>query len=188
MKNTFLITAILLSILLPGTTQCNPNAKQPLRRKLVAARKSARLNRRDNTEIRGNISTQKASEQIFEFRIFFDGKETKSNSEGFFSFPIEENTESEYSLVICKKLQQNFEKGNTLQSVNLVPNKNYRHFTLKKDFLTRTWNTEEKLLKVKNFAIPKHSLVVLVDPKFVYSVQTWTSSYLIILSNYQKSP
>lgn len=123
-----------------------------------------------NPEMRGYIKIAGHTDTMPQFRVVYAaGKETMSNSEGFFTFPIDDSAIEHYSLVICKRLQQNFDKKNTLKNVSVVPDKEYRLYSFKNG----SWIEQDVLRRHKNFVIPPHGIVLLVDPKCVESVTTW---------------
>ena len=121
-------------------------------------------------EMRGYIKIAGHVDQMPQFRVLFAaGKETMSNREGFFTFPIDDTNVEHYSLVITKRVQQNFDKKNTLKNVSVIPGKQYRLYSFKNG----SWVEQYKSLHVKNFEIPFHSVVLLVDPKCVDEVKNW---------------
>jgi hypothetical protein len=124
-------------------------------------------------ELRGCIKIDNTQiDKVPEYRIYYQGREQRSNSEGFFSFALENKDLSKYSLVICKSLDQQFEKGNTIGRYGVVPNKDYRYFRFKKG-QQGEWLAQEKKLTKKQFAIPGHALVALIDPKCVDRLDPW---------------
>jgi hypothetical protein len=127
-------------------------------------------------EIRGCIKVQGLVDKVPGFRVLYQGKEEISNDEGFFSFPVEEQRIEKYSLIICKVIKQNFDKTNTIKNVSIIPDKNYHYYTFKRHGFNRggTWEQREKKLNKKNFVVPSHSIVVLVDPKYVDHIEPWT--------------
>lgn len=125
--------------------------------------------------IRGCIKIEGSSDPLPEYRVLFDGKETMSNAEGFFSFPLENTPEKKYRLVICKEIKQHFDKFNTLKSMSLSPALTYNYFSLKKNNWTGGWDTKEKKLTKRNYVVPEHSVVVLIAPKYIERVDVWTA-------------
>lgn len=124
-------------------------------------------------EIRGAIKCASSIYDVPQLRILYDGKETISNREGFFSFPVDEKNIEKYSLILCDDVQQNFDKKNTLKHVSVIRQRPYRYFTFKKGPFGGSWQQKEKTLNKKNFVIPQHAVIVLVDPSNVESVQNW---------------
>ena len=58
----------------------------------------------EQTEMRGCIKAEATSaDKMPEFRVFFAGKETMSNREGFYSIPLEGSVK-QYSMLICKNI------------------------------------------------------------------------------------
>lgn len=126
-----------------------------------------------NPETLGRIKIQGECDTVPSFRILFDGKTIMNNKEGIFSFPIEEKNIHKFSLVICKKIKQEFDKNNTLKGIDVIPDKNYRYFTFKKNPWGGEWFQHEKTLNKKNFQIPEHCAVALIDPKYVERIEEW---------------
>ncbi len=127
------------------------------------------------TTLRGQIKKQGSHDEVPAFRIFFEGKESKSNSEGFFSFPVELGHLESLTLVITKEIGHHFDKTNTIKHAKIIPDKNHRVFTYSKPDGIR-WTLKEKTNQMDqaNFVIPEQSSVVLVlDPKYVHTLQPW---------------
>lgn len=83
-------------------------------------------------ELRGCIRVDNISaEKVPEYRIYYQGKEQRSTHEGFFSLPLESGNIEKYSLVICKKIDQQFQKGNTVDFYGVIPDKDYRYFSFR---------------------------------------------------------
>ena len=127
---------------------------------------------RDGLELRGCIKVGQYCDRVPQYRIHFQGKETVSNSEGFFSVPIDQSDLSKYSLVICKTFEQHFEQSNTIKNFAVIPDKNYRYFSFKRGD-DGSWVAYEKQLVKKNFMIPDHSIIISIDPKYIDRVEAW---------------
>jgi hypothetical protein len=140
-------------------------------------------------ELRGCIKIQGSCGAIPRFRVLFDGKETISNSEGFYALPLEEQVEKKYFLLICPCIKQSFEKSNTIKSEHIVSNASRRFFIFQKNAWTGGWEVQETTLE--DNAIPLHCVVVLLDPIYVDTVESWgaalpnsvTKVPLIVLKN-----
>lgn len=124
--------------------------------------------------LQGAIRVHGDEDYVPELRVYFDGMETFSNKEGFYSFPIEEKINDEYSLIICRGLDCRFKKHNTLDNLRLRGGERYKSFSLKRTSTEpgAEWERKERTLDDCNFVIPENSIVVLVDPKYVDHVQT----------------
>lgn len=125
--------------------------------------------------IKGQITTPQGWLQSPEFKIFFDGKQTLNDKEGLYSFPVESKDITKMHILICKKLNTNFESINTVKSIQIKPEDVYRFFTLKKTHLTlQDWEIiEEKNLDKKKFVIPQKCIIFLINPKYVAQVKNW---------------
>lgn len=66
------------------------------------------------------------------FKVYYQGMQTKSNEDGFFSFPLEEKKKEKYALIICKDFVQQFDSINTIKGLKINPAKPYKLFTIKK--------------------------------------------------------
>ncbi len=131
---------------------------------------------RPNTspELRGCIKVKGSVDKVPQIRILFEGRETVSNSEGFFSFPVDEQNIEKYSFVICKRIKQNFDKTNTLKHISALGNKEYRYYSFKKGTGGfGGWLQRRKNLNTKKFVLPQRSVIILLDPEHVESVETW---------------
>ena len=134
-------------------------------------------------ELRGQIKINGVSGAVPRFRLLCDGKQTISNSEGFYTFPLEEQDTTRYFLLICPSVKQDIEKSNTIRSMQVVKNAPYRFFEFGKHDLTQA--------TLENLAIPVHTIVLLLDPSLVEDVEcssmqvpgTVTTVPLILLKN-----
>ncbi|MFA5306802.1 MAG: hypothetical protein WC365_05120 [Candidatus Babeliales bacterium] len=134
-------------------------------------------------ELRGQIKINGVSGAVPRFRILCDGKQTISNSEGFYTFPLEEQDSTRYFLLICPSVNQDIEKSNTIRSMQIVKNAPYRFFEFGKHDLTQA--------TLESLAIPVHTIVLLIDPSLVEDVEcssmhvqgTVTAAPLILLKN-----
>jgi len=125
-------------------------------------------------EIRGCIKLQNNLGKIPRFRILFDGKETMSNNEGFFSIPLDDSNIKHFSLIICKSVQQNFDQTNTIKNVSIPVKEKYRHFVFSRFGNRDSWDQRENVIKSKkNFVLPPNCVVVLLDPDHVQDVEPW---------------
>jgi hypothetical protein len=156
--------------------QNNQQPAQPTENNVQAQVASQPVPVNTNLEVRGCIRRQMSTDLVPPMRILFDGKETVSNAEGFFSFPVDDRDVEKYSLVICKTIKQNFDKRNTLKNVSIIPSKDYRYFSFKRNALGMGWQQREKTLNKKNFVIPQRCIVALIDPKFIDRVEPWNLS------------
>lgn len=122
----------------------------------------------------GSITTENGANKVPEFKICYDGKYTYSNKEGFFFINIDEKKLNKYKLLICKNFNQDFKTINTIDHLNIFKDKNYKYYSFKRTSATGgRWVQKEKNLIKKNFTIPQHCIVVLIDPKYVASVENW---------------
>jgi len=114
-------------------------------------------------ELRGQIKISGVNGVVPRFRILCDGKQTISNSEGFYTFPLEEQDTTRYFLLICPSVKQDIEKFNTIRSMQVAKNAQYRFFEFGKHGLTQAM--------LENLAIPVHTIVLLLDPSLVEDVE-----------------
>lgn len=123
--------------------------------------------------LKGSIKGPDDWQQVPQFRVFFNGRSIISDEEGFYSFPLDAQT-NHAKLLICKDIDQNFDNVNTIESLHLKIEKPYHYFSLK---LTGTdyniWQQKEKSLEKKNFIIPQNCVIVLINPKYVEKVKKW---------------
>lgn len=127
-----------------------------------------------NPEMRGFIKVDGLAITVPQFRIVLgDGKETISNSEGFFTFPLDKSSLDYYSVVICKRIKHNFDKHNTLKNISILPDKDYRFFTYHRIPGGRKWYQQEERLGKDNYVLPSSCIAVLIDPKNIQAIQPW---------------
>jgi hypothetical protein len=123
--------------------------------------------------LRGAIKINDDHGKIPEFRIYFDGKQTTNNAEGFFSIPVDEGALHACSLLISKGLKQNFEKTNTIKNLVLFTSKDYKFYSLnKKEDHTLSWE-EKDLGKEKDFILPQKTLTIILDPLLIDRLESW---------------
>jgi len=108
-------------------------------------------------------------DKVPEYRIYFNGRQTINNCEGFFSFPIDRKEVDNVSLVICKGFKHNVEQKNTIKNVSIIPNKDYQYFTYNR----RTWVRCDQRFNHENFVIPENCVVILMDPQYIERVNEW---------------
>lgn len=124
--------------------------------------------------VKGAIKIASWVDDIPEFRVLFEGQEALTDENGFFTFPISENDLQKYRLIITRKIQHVVDKKNTFANLKVIPDKNYLGFSFKRlGHGQGIWLQKEKKLNHKNFVIPKNSIVVLVDPKYVEKIEDW---------------
>jgi len=120
-------------------------------------------------------------EKVPEYRIYFNGRQTMNNCEGFYSFPIEKHEINKLSLVICKGFKHNVEQKNTIKNVSIIPDKNYQYFT-HNNMYSNSYNTNseasswvrcDQRFNHENFVIPENCVVILLDPTHVDVVTEW---------------
>lgn len=124
-------------------------------------------------EMRGCIKAEVVSaDKMPQFRVLFSGKETMTNTEGFFSIPLDEKI-TRYSMLICKNIKQNFVKTNTVRNVCMAHDDNYRYYEFEKMPHGDTWRQQEKRLDLERPIAPEGCVIVLLDPAHVSRVEPW---------------
>lgn len=123
--------------------------------------------------IKGSFTTTtpENNNQIPNFRIYFRGKETISDKEGFFSINIDEGRIDQYTLVFTKYPQPYHDKHNTLKGLKILPNASYKCITYRG--IGRQWIPRETYIDKRTLEIPKDAIVVLVDPKYIDHLDAW---------------
>lgn len=130
----------------------------------------------DGQEIKGCFRIQ-GSDKVPEYRIYFNGRQTMNNREGFFSFPVEEHEINNFSMVICRGFNQNFDQKNTIKNVSMITCKDYQYFTYRNNgFEGGSWKRSDVQFNKENFVIPQNCVVVLIDPGYVDHVSEWNVS------------
>ena len=135
-------------------------------------------------EVRGAIKHPKNAAMLPRFRVIFNGQETMSNQEGFFTFPSDVNL-SKYSILLCKQINQNFDKNNTLRYISVPANQPYRYFVFSKSIWEEQWEQQEKRLPAQSRKIPSYTIIVFIDPTLVEKLDEWNVSFP---SNINKLP
>jgi hypothetical protein len=128
-------------------------------------------------EIRGHICVNENSgDTIPDIKILFNGMETLSNQEGFYSFPLDEEPKK-FRLILSNYLKNSFRGPNTIEDFRISPDRSYKYFSL-----TNTRSPEgcilsikEKTMDSKNFVVPKNTVVVMIDPKYVEKIEPWNA-------------
>jgi hypothetical protein len=125
-------------------------------------------------EIKGNIKIEGQPDNMPQFRILFNGKETLSDKEGMFTIPLDPGVAlSNYSLLICQNIRQNFDKTNTVRNVGVQPTSDYRYFECERASWGNVWLHVEKKLSNEQYAAPERTLIVLLDPQYFDHIETW---------------
>jgi hypothetical protein len=136
--------------------------------------------------VKGAIKIANWVDDIPEFRVFFEGQEALTDENGFFTFPINDNDLQKYRLIITRKIQHVVDKKNTFASLKVIPDKNYLGYSFKRlGHNQGIWLQKEKKLNHKNFVIPKNSIIILVDPKYVEKIEEWN---VALSDNFIKLP
>lgn len=118
-------------------------------------------------ELRGSLKIDHDSEDLPEFKMYFEGMETTNNAEGFFKFPVEGDSLEKYAIIICNKIQHSFGKHNTVDSFGLIPDMNYKYFRFKRNpDGSGSWVQKEKDLRKKNLRIPSNAIVLTLNPMY----------------------
>jgi hypothetical protein len=83
--------------------------------------------------LKGSIYSSEL-DKIPPFKIYDGGRQTTSDSDGFFSFKIEENEKNyiKKHVLICKDFRPVFSTTNTIKGMAVFPGKQYKLFSLKK--------------------------------------------------------
>jgi hypothetical protein len=69
--------------------------------------------------LKGRIVSNEV-DKLPHFRVYYQGIQTKSDDDGFFSIPLE-NKEESYSILICKEFFPNFDSINTIKNLAITP-------------------------------------------------------------------
>lgn len=98
------------------------------------------LNNQKHIMLKGCIDS-KQLKTIPKFKIYFEGLQTESNDNGFFTIPLEKK-QDDYSLLICKDFQPSFDSINTIKNLTLNTEKSYKFYSFQKATLQ---NVQEKI-------------------------------------------
>lgn len=122
--------------------------------------------------MKGYIKVDQDWKTTPEFRILFNGKQVINDENGFYSFPINTMV-NKFHFLICKSVEQNFEKTNTVENLSVKVKRRYRYFSFTKTGTGNSWLQKEKDLEKKNFIIPDDCVIALINPKYVEKVESW---------------
>lgn len=132
------------------------------------------------------LAENQSNNKIPQIRVYFEGKETISDEDGFFSIPLDEDHLEKYKLVIAKTFQQDFDQHNTIKDLRLIADKHYKCYSFKKRGpFGGMWVQREKDLTKKKFIIPNNAIIILLDPKYVDHLEAWSVN---LASNFVKLP
>jgi len=136
--------------------------------------------------LKGMIEAPVDWDKVPEFRVFFEGKEYTTDSEGFISFPVEEKDFKKYSILICKQFIPTFQDVNNIEHFSINPGKSYKYITFKKSLFDEgEWIRKDKTLNKKQFVVPKNCLIMIINPKYVDKVEEWKMN---LAKNFVKLP
>lgn len=124
-------------------------------------------------QLRGCIRYADPLSSIPEYTVFFRGNRTKSNCEGFYSFPINEAAAmKKFSLVIVPHLCYHFESMNTISGMRTHPKKPYKHYVVTKNDDAQ-WSITEQPLEENGKKIPDDALVIRMHPSCIDHLEPW---------------
>ncbi len=134
-----------------------------------------------------SFAHESTHEKLPSFRICFKGKETKSDEEGFFSIPVDDEQLDQFTFIITKNIQQVFDKHNTVKGLKLLPNKNYLCYTYKRKHRhhDNEWVGYKTNLNKEQLHVPNDTIIVLLDPKYVDHLEEWN---LTLAKNFIQLP
>lgn len=122
---------------------------------------------------KGSISSYADLKKIPHFRIIFNGKMVTNDENGFYSFPLEKDIKEFYFLV-CKEIDKDFEKINTIKNLKLKDDA-YQLFSFTKTGTDNVW-TQKNERTNENFTVPDNCIAVLVNPKYIEKIVPWSIS------------
>jgi hypothetical protein len=130
-------------------------------------------------EIKGCIKIDQKSDDVPQFKIYFEGMETTSNDEGFFSFPVEGTAIKKYGIIICNKIKHSFGRHNTVDSFGLIPDMNYKYYKFCHNAEGGgSWTQQEPNLGQKNLRIPHNTVVIALNPAYFDRLDTsWPGNF-----------
>lgn len=123
--------------------------------------------------IKGGLAVKGSDDAVPQFRVYFHGTQVSSDTEGFFTFSIDDMNFNKYSLLITKDIKFSTDTHNMIDHMSVIPNKKYKFYTFKQFGTTGQWRQKEKTLDKKKLIIPTNTIVVLVDPKYVDHIEQW---------------
>ncbi|MFH1644578.1 MAG: hypothetical protein ABIA74_05385 [bacterium] len=130
----------------------------------------------EKTILQGLIQVSSKINKLPEIKLLYSGNQTFVNQQGFYSFPIEDEDLNKVYILICNQINTSFDGINTIENLNIDPNKKYRFFSLKKIELQENkyrWEWKEKTLQKKDFVIPQNCIIVLINPKYFEQLDEW---------------
>ncbi len=127
--------------------------------------------------IKGCIKIQNWVDDIPEFRVLYEGEETLTDENGLFTLLADENALQKYKLIITRRIRHIVNKRNTFKNLQIIPDKNYICYSFKRLGQEQgIWIRENKKLEHKNLIVPKNSIIILIDPKYVDKIEDWNIS------------
>ncbi|MBD3272793.1 hypothetical protein GF385_00380 [Candidatus Dependentiae bacterium] len=123
--------------------------------------------------LKGYIKVPQNWKRVPEFRILFNGKQVTNDENGFYSFPLDKKI-NKFHFLICKNVDQVFEKINTVKNLKVNIEKPYKYFLFVKNEKENEWIQEEKDLKNKNFIVRDDCIIALINPKYIEHIEPWT--------------
>ena len=130
-------------------------------------------------QLHGVIQQSDSSSYVPEYTILFRGSQTKSNSEGFFIFPLSgEKLETflRYRLLLVKRVNYVYEKINTISTLQIPESEPYRLYDCVKNSAAE-WDFTEITNHIDKAAVvTDDTLIVLVNPKYIDRVESWKIS------------
>jgi hypothetical protein len=107
-----------------------------------------------------------------EFVVTYNGMQARSDSNGFFSIPLEDYKGTPPDVLVATHTVYSFEKNNTPAHQELQAGKPYLYLKPRLDADGGySWKQEDFKAKV----VPENCLVIFMDPSFVSHTSTWRS-------------
>lgn len=136
-------------------------------------------NNKQIREIMGCLKIDHDSNDVPQFKVYFEGMETTNNNEGFFKFPVDNGNIEKYAIIICNKIKHVFGRHNTVDSFGLIPDMNYKYFRFKRNADgSQGWVQQERDLRKQNLQIPSNAIVVTINPAYFDHLETeWPGNF-----------
>lgn len=120
--------------------------------------------------LKGAIESSSLTSSVPEYTIFYDGKQTANDRDGFFLLPAQD-TQKPLNILVCKKIIESFQTANNIKHFYVPKKEKYCFYP---DILSKAKDTSLETKKLsENNKIPENTLIISMDPNHVESIVNW---------------
>ena len=131
--------------------------------------------KRSPAQLKGFLKSPEKNNYSPQFRIFFLGKSTVNEKDGFYTIPLDDldGTDiSELTLLICNRFHHHYENINTVKDIRIASSKHHKFYKFL-HLSDGTWDIQEQKFADLNYIAPEKCIVLMLNPAYVEKVENW---------------